>query len=255
MRFFESNKNVIISLILFLMNLINVTDRFIVSSVIIDIESYFDVSKSSAGLLQSYFLLTYMAFSPINGYLGDRINRKYLLIASILICLTSTIGGSFVSSHQYTLFVLSRCLFGVSTASFETIAVPIIGDAFANNPSGRTRTLILFNLGVPFGYGLGYFIGIVAKEIEPNDWRVAMRITPFILVVILILIVTVYREPVRGGGSESNALTVNEGQIVETKALDVKQSYSSDLKVLIKNKTYILLTLACIFALTSLSKK
>ncbi len=112
MKFVRDYQGVIITFIIFMLNLINNTDRYVVSSVLTDIELYFDITKSTAGLLQTAFLLTYMSFSPLNGYLGDRINRKYLLTTGILIWLVSTIGGSFISSDQFTLFVLSRCLFG-----------------------------------------------------------------------------------------------------------------------------------------------
>jgi len=108
----RQNQGIIITFIIFILNLINNTDRYVVSSVLTDIQSYYDINKSTAGLLQTIFLLTYMAFSPINGYLGDRINRKYLLITGILIWLVSTIGGSFVPRGHFTLFVLSRILFG-----------------------------------------------------------------------------------------------------------------------------------------------
>lgn len=143
----HSNQGVIIGFILFMMNLINNTDRYVVSSVLIDIEKYFNISKSTAGLLQTVFLLTYMSFSPLNGYLGDRINRKYLLITSIVIWLVSTIGGSLVTADLFWLFVLTRCLFGVATASFEIIAIPILGDAFKNNLSSRDYGITTLNLG------------------------------------------------------------------------------------------------------------
>ena len=252
-RCIVSNKNLIISIVLFLMNLINVTDRYVVSSVLIDIESYFNVSKSTAGLLQTSFLLVYMTFSPLNGYLGDRMNRKYLLIVSILVWLVSTIGGSLVTSKQFYLFLLSRCLFGVATASFETICVPIIGDAFVNNPKGRTATLILFNMGAPMGYGVAYLIATISKQIKPDDWRYSMRLTPFILTFILVLILIAYQEPVRGRvNKEKGQIVVNSDEAgVETFR---KQSYKNDLKLLLKNKTYILLAFSWLFGLTSLGK-
>ena len=41
----------LIPFILALMNLINVTDRYVVSSVLIDVQNFFQVSKSTAGLI------------------------------------------------------------------------------------------------------------------------------------------------------------------------------------------------------------
>jgi predicted MFS family arabinose efflux permease len=144
-RFITRNQGIITTVILCTMSIVNVTDRYVVGSVLIDIENYFKVSKSTAGLLQTFFLLTYMLFSTPNGYLGDRINRKYLLIASILIWIASTAGGSLVTESQFDLFVLSRCLFGVATASFETISMPILGDRFSHNRVSETfvQNLIL----------------------------------------------------------------------------------------------------------------
>ena len=88
-----------------------------------------------------------MSFSPLNGYLGDRINRKYLLITGIVIWLVSTIGGSLVTSNLFGLFVLTRCLFGVATASFEIIAIPILGDVFKTDQTSRDYGITALNLG------------------------------------------------------------------------------------------------------------
>lgn len=141
------HQDIIIPILMAVLNLINNTDRYVVSSVLIDIEAYFNIDKSTAGLLQTVFLLTYMAFSPPNGYLGDRINRKYILCVGICIWMASTIGGSLVSSNMFVLFVLSRALFGVATASFEILAIPILGDLFKNNQKKRDIGLLIFNLG------------------------------------------------------------------------------------------------------------
>lgn len=236
LKFILNYQTYFTAFILCSMNVINVTDRYIVSSVLIDVQNYFQVSKSTAGLLQTAFLLCYMSFSPLNGYLGDRINRKYLLIFSIIIWITSTTTGSLVSPNQFILFVLSRCLFGVATASFEVIAIPIIGDRFANNHTIRNRVVTLFCLGPPLGTGLSYLISIIAKDIKPDDWRYSMRITPILLFLILILIFLTYIEPSRG----------NE-QIVKK-----SNRFLDDLKQLAKNKTYILLNLSWTLGLGSL---
>ena len=82
-KFIRENQGIIITFIIFMLNLINNTDRYVVSSVLNDIEIYFNISKSTAGLLQTIFLLTYMSFSPLTGFLGDRVNRKYMLFIQI----------------------------------------------------------------------------------------------------------------------------------------------------------------------------
>ena len=233
-------------LIMFLMNIINVTDRYTIGSALIDIERYFDISKSTGGLLQTIFLLVYMAFSLPYGYLGDRFNRKYILITGIIIWVASGILGSLVTKDQFVLFVLSRCLFGVATASFETIAVPIIGDRFMDDLVARTRAVVIFNFGPPVGTGLAYLVGTVAKDIWPTDWRYTLRFTPFILVATLVIIVVAYVEPERLKKAPTNLKS----------ELDVKEKsgFLQDMKILFKNKSFMLFVISWTFGLASLGK-
>lgn len=254
LNFIQENQTYFTGFIICAMSVMNITDRYVVSSVLIDVENYFDVSKSTAGLLQTVFLLSYMTFSPVNGYLGDRINRKYLLIFSILVWVTSTVSGSFVGPDQFYLFVLTRILFGVATASFEIIAVPIIGDRFADNHKTRNRVIILFCMGSPLGTGLSYLIGILAKDYFPDDWRYSMRITPFFLLFILIVILIGYVEPTRGAEKvqeveqDESTIEADEEHCIETSSMLKKEnskpkSFLDDLNILFQNKTYILFNL------------
>ncbi|CAF1004559.1 unnamed protein product [Brachionus calyciflorus] len=239
LKFRQKYQTFFTAFILCSLSVLNVTDRYVVSSVLIDVQHYFQVDKSTAGLLQTAFLLCYMAFSPLNGYLGDRINRKYLLVFSLVLWISSTLLGSYVPADKFYLFVLSRCLFGVATASFETIAVPIIGDRFINNIKLRNKVILIFCLGSPLGTGVSYLIGIVSKNVFPNDWRFAMRITPVYTFIVLLTIFIGYLEPERG------AVSVDEVDSTEEHFSINKRSQSkhflNDLKILFTNKTYLLL--------------
>ncbi len=251
----QRHQGKITAFVLFLMSVLNVTDRYTVSSALIDIEVYFNITKSTGGLLQTAFLLVYMAFSLPNGYLGDRINRKYILCVGLVIWMASSILGSLVGSQQFYLFVLSRCAFGIATASFETIAVPILGDTFLNDSKGRTRAVVLFNFGPPVGYGLAYLIESVAKDVWPNDWRYTLRLTPFILALTLLIIVVGYTEPERFNSTKKmNRVGKNDDDEVqdEIETKMEKRSFLDDLKILSKNRTYILLIASWTFGLTSL---
>jgi MFS family permease len=235
--FINENQGVITCIILGTLSVVNITDRYVVGSVLIDIENFFDVTKSTAGLLQTFFLLSYMAFSTPFGYLGDRINRKYLIITSILIWIVATFSGSFTNEKQFHYFVLSRCLFGVATASFETISTPILGDRFSNSRKYRTRALIMTCLGPPIGFGLSYLIGLISHDWFGSDWRYTLRFTQIILILILILTLTCYVEPSRGHHGES-----------EIKS----NSFIVDMKILFYNKTYILMIFCWTFGIGSL---
>lgn len=233
-------KTIFIAVVLVTMSLLNFTDRYTVSSVLIDVEAYYSISKSTAGLMQTIFLAGFTICSPFVGYLGDRFNRKYLLIASMVIWLISILGGSFVTKSHFIVFLLSRALFGAATSFLTTIGVPIIGDAFASCPHLRSRTLTLYSIGPPLGNGLAYLISLIARDIYPDDWRMAMRFTPFLLAAILVLHTLTYRDPVR--------LSLKSEDSVE------KRKFTTDMKILFSNHTYVLLLLCWTFGLTALSK-
>ena len=107
---------------------------------------------------------------------------------------------------------------------------------FASNSKNRIRSLMVINLGPPIGTGLAYLIGLVAKDLAPNDWRFSMRFTPILLIIILIAVIFCYIEPDRDNKESDH----------------IPSSFLDDLKVLLKNKTYILLLFSWTAGLASL---
>ena len=73
------------------------------TGVLKDVQSFYDINNADAGLLQTVFVVSYMVFSPIFGYLGDRHTRKYIMAAGILFWSAVTLGGSFVGRDVSTL--------------------------------------------------------------------------------------------------------------------------------------------------------
>jgi MFS transporter, Spinster family, sphingosine-1-phosphate transporter len=59
-------------LVLCLVNLTYYMDRFSIAGILIDIQDAFDVGDAEGGALQSAFILSYVIFAPLTGYLGDR---------------------------------------------------------------------------------------------------------------------------------------------------------------------------------------
>lgn len=58
--------------LLCLVNLTYYMDRFSIAGILIDIQEDFDVGDAEGGALQSAFILSYVIFAPLTGYLGDR---------------------------------------------------------------------------------------------------------------------------------------------------------------------------------------
>jgi MFS family permease len=101
---------------------------------------------------------------------------------------------------HFWLFLIIRSLVGVGEASYSCVAPTIIGDLFTGEM--RTRMLAVFYLAVPVGSGLGYIVGSnVAAAF--NDWRWALRMTPPLGLVCIILLLLLVDEPKRGGAEGS----------------------------------------------------
>ncbi len=110
--------------------------------------------------------------------------------------------------------------------------------------------------GAPLGVGFSYLIGLIAKDLEPDDWRFTMRFTPFLLAFMLILILLVYREPEREISrlkfTESVVSSFSEHSDKNTGQNCNNSGFISDLKFLFKNKTYILYVIFLTCSLSSL---
>ena len=54
-----------------------------------------DLSDTKVALLQTGFIASYMVFSPIFGYLGDRYVRKRIMVTGVILWSMFTAAGSF----------------------------------------------------------------------------------------------------------------------------------------------------------------
>lgn len=61
-----------------------------------DVKTDLQVGDAGGGLLQTAFVLSYMLFAPIFGYLGDRFNRTYIMAFGVFLWSVTTMIGSFM---------------------------------------------------------------------------------------------------------------------------------------------------------------
>lgn len=109
------------------------------------------MQDSEGGLLQTVFVLSYMIFAPLFGYLGDRYSRIWIMAVGVALWSATTILGSFMNSFGW--FMTFRALVGIGEASYSTIAPTIISDMFVRDV--RSKMLALFYFAIPVGSGLG----------------------------------------------------------------------------------------------------
>lgn len=182
------------------LNLMDYLDRQLLAAVLTPIKDELKLSDEQLGTIQSAFMWGYFLTSPIFGYLGDRMPRRWLVAAGVFVWSLGTLMSGHVSALGALIFF--RVLVGFGEASFGTISPGWIADLF---PAGKRNTMIsIFYLAIPVGSALGYMIGgaIAAKY----GWRSAFLWAgyPGLLLAFLLFIL---REPPRGA-SESVAAPV-----------------------------------------------
>jgi len=60
------------------------------------IQNEYNINDAKGGALQTAFVVSYMVFAPIFGYLGDRYSRKFIMAFGVFIWTIFTIVGSFM---------------------------------------------------------------------------------------------------------------------------------------------------------------
>lgn len=128
-------------------------------SIIIPILPYYseemNVSQSRIGLLFSAYAFTMLIFTPLFGYLADRIGRRWLMIFGGVVLALST--GLFLIADTYNELLLARLFQGLGAAATWTIGLAIIADLFNSGQRGKVMGFALS--AIAFGTLLGAPIG------------------------------------------------------------------------------------------------
>ncbi|KAI1884741.1 hypothetical protein AGOR_G00229630 [Albula goreensis] len=222
-----NRRAVLTVVVLCYVNLLNYMDRFTVAGVLPDIEQFFGIDDSKSGLLQTVFICSYMFLAPIFGYLGDRYNRKLIMCVGISFWAVVTLASSYTPKGYFWVLLLTRGLVGVGEASYSTIAPTIIADLFIKEK--RTRMLSIFYFAIPVGSGLGYIVGSKVDDLA-QDWHWALRVTPGLGLIAVLLLILVVKEPKRGAIEARPEHSLH------------RTSWLSDILALSKNCSFVLST-------------
>uniref|UniRef100_A0A8W7PXX4 Major facilitator superfamily (MFS) profile domain-containing protein n=1 Tax=Anopheles coluzzii TaxID=1518534 RepID=A0A8W7PXX4_ANOCL len=190
--------------------------------VLTEIQDHFKIGDDEGGLLQTAFVLSYMVFAPLFGYLGDRYSRKWIMVLGVSLWSTTTLLGSYMDHFGW--FITFRALVGIGEASYSTIAPTIISDLFVGEM--RSRMLALFYFAIPVGSGLGYIVGAKMASIM-NSWVWSLRVTP-VLGAIAVVLIVMLRDPQRGQSEGTHHMQTT--------------SYKEDVKAIMRNRSFMLST-------------
>src|SRR5438874_843668 len=78
--------------VLTVINLLNYTDRYILAGVMQSVQKEFSLTDAQGGQLATVFMVVYMCASPLGGFLGDRMPRRFLISIAVLVWSLATVG-------------------------------------------------------------------------------------------------------------------------------------------------------------------
>ncbi len=149
------------------LNLLDYLDRQLLAAVLTPVKEELMLSDRDAGWLLSAFMWGYFLTSPIFGYLGDKLGRRWLIGGGVFVWSLGTLMSGHTSSYWALIFF--RVLVGFGEASFGTISPSWIADLFRG--PRRNTAISIFYLAIPVGSALGYIIGSALAA--RYGWRAA----------------------------------------------------------------------------------
>ncbi|MEY2587310.1 MAG: hypothetical protein RLY11_1159 [Bacteroidota bacterium] len=137
------------------------------------------------GRLMAVFLWVYGSISAFSGVIADRINRKWLIVASLFIWSTLTLCNAFATSFDQ-LYML-RALMGFSEALYFPAALSLIADYHDHRT--RSRAVGIHATGIYLGQVFGGFGSTISKAYSWQHTFLLFGIIGMVYAVLLIFFV------------------------------------------------------------------
>lgn len=187
-------------LMMVLLYLVNVADRYVASGLLEDIKKTFDVSDTYMGfVIGPMFAFTYTLLAIPIARFADRHNRVRIICAGAVLWSIFTILSGLAQNP--TSFALARLGVGIGEAAFIAPAFSLLSDYFP--PKKRALAFAILNFGVYFGQIFGLVGG--AEIAEASNWRNAFLVLGAPGIVLAVITFFAVKEPVRGRLDEGGA--------------------------------------------------
>jgi MFS family permease len=187
---------------------LNYLDRMMVATMRASIRADLPTIANDAqfGVLMAAFMWVYAFLSPAGGYVADRFNRRWAVIASLFIWSATT----WLTGHARTFgqMAWARALMGASEACYMPAALALIAD-FHPGPT-RSRAIGLHTSGIYAGQALGGVGGYIA---DTSSWRNAFYwfgLAGALYALVLLLLLRDAARPAPGPGAKRPALSFRD---------------------------------------------
>ncbi len=174
--------------LLWFVGCINYMDRQAVFAVFPLLRIDLGLSDVDLALLGTVFLWVYALSSPLGGYLGDRLSRKRVVVASLLVFTSVTFcTGSAQNSSQ---LLWLRGLLGLSEAIYLPAALALISGY--HSAATRSRAIGIHQSGMLVGSILGsLFAGYMGDH---QGWRFGFHVLGGLGIALTIIVIPVLRD-------------------------------------------------------------
>jgi MFS family permease len=225
--------------VLFIVNVLNYADRYVLSAVLPSIKQEFNMSDFQGGLLISSFLIVYAVATLPLGVWADRGVRKNIVALCVSIWSLATALAGFAQS-LFQLFS-TRAILGVGEAGYAPASLSLLGDFFSK--SRRARILSYWSIGTLIGAAIGVSLG--ARVADTLGWRWAFYIVgiPGLIAAFLAWRIT---EPTRGSFDREDGQSATSSAPLEHGSIG--KDFRTNIKKLSKIPTYWVLVGALVFS-------
>lgn len=238
----------------------NMYIRYNLVSIQAELSAQLHFTAIEYGVIISFFNLPFTLFSFMFGILGDRFNRKKLMVISLV----AQILGLFLfympeivtlSNHSlshvliYRLFLLARSFLALGQSGWSSVALTVISDMYTDASERSSKVgiyCIIGSLGGPFSF-------VITPLIARPFGYANVFVFNFITCVILLGFYMKIPNYLRGQGE--GLLQPDKNESSNDHVPDTKSSTLSfpeilaDIKAIFKVPTYCLTTLACFWSL------
>ena len=175
--------------LLWVVALLNYMDRQMLSTMknammvdIVELEK-----AENFGRLMAVFLWIYGLMSPVAGIIGDRLNRKWLIVGSLFVWSGVTFAMGY--THDYGVLYALRAIMGVSEALYIPAGLSLIADYH----QGSTRSLAvgIHMTGLYMGQALGGFGATIADSLS---WQKTFHYFGIVGIIYSLVLIWLLRE-------------------------------------------------------------